>query len=454
MPAPVFTSISDHRMARLIDGAQRRVAVAAPAIRSASANALITAAARLGSDSVAIVLDCDEEVFRLGYGDLESLKQLRESACGVRQSSGLRVGVLVCDSEAWIFAPTALYVQAEVQSDETPNAILLRAADVERIISRLMRPSRVAETSASAAVVSAAASEAIASLPIQVRLEIADALAGVPQSVREDLRAAEIEIGHEEILDAALERAQRALEEAPPIAFDVARQVRVFEPYIQYVDISLRGCAIQRRRVEVPKAIQGIASKADLDARLRTTFELIDNRSNISSQSLENELNEIRDNFTRALGKPWGRVILRSARKHFDERMEAFEKKLAAHKESIKQSVADHLAESRKQLVEYYLPLVEANPPDTLLGQITSPTPSQERIRAWLDKELGAVFPKAEHLITEMKLDVQFRDVTYETLNEEGFCEKLKQAYPHVDWEKPFNEFDAAKARDSQESDE
>ena len=65
---------------------------------------------------------------------------------------------------------------------------------------------------------------------------------------------------------------------------------------------------------------------------------------------------------------------------------------------------------------------------------------------------MGNVFPKAEHLITEMTLDVQFRDVTYETLNEEGFCKKLKQAYPHVDWEKPFNEFDAAKARDSQES--
>jgi len=47
-----------------------------------------------------------------------------------------------------------------------------------------------------------------------------------------------------------------------------------------------------------------------------------------------------------------------------------------------------------------------------------------------------------------MRLDVQFRDVTYETLCEDGFFGALKKAYPLVPWEKPFNEFNAAKERD------
>jgi hypothetical protein len=51
-----------------------------------------------------------------------------------------------------------------------------------------------------------------------------------------------------------------------------------------------------------------------------------------------------------------------------------------------------------------------------------------------------------------MKLDVQFRDVTYETLVEEGFGEKLRDAFPRVEWDKPFSEFDAAKARDSNQA--
>ena len=83
-------------------------------------------------------MDCDEEVFRLGYGDIKALESLREAECAVRQCSGLRIGVLVCDEQAWVFGPTALYVQAEVQSDETPNAVSLRAADVERLVRQML----------------------------------------------------------------------------------------------------------------------------------------------------------------------------------------------------------------------------------------------------------------------------------------------------------------------------
>ncbi|HWP40213.1 MAG TPA: hypothetical protein VNL70_04760, partial [Tepidisphaeraceae bacterium] len=80
---------------------------------------------RLGSAAVRVVLDCDDEVFRLGYGDIEAVQLLKASGVDVRQCPGLRVGLLVVDDRAWAFTPTALYVQPEVHSDETPNAVEL-----------------------------------------------------------------------------------------------------------------------------------------------------------------------------------------------------------------------------------------------------------------------------------------------------------------------------------------
>jgi hypothetical protein len=311
-------------------------------------------------------------------------------------------------------------VQGEVQSDETPNAVSLRAFDVDRIIGGMLP---VEPTSGDAAL--------------------------VPDGVTQETAQARIEIGHEEVSHRRFEQTQKALAQAPPIAFDVARQVRVFEPYIQYVEINLHGCAIQRHRIEVPKSFQGIAPNADMTSRLRTTFDLIEKSSDVSSKALEEELNTIRESFTRSLGKPFGRVLLRSARPLFDKRIEEFREQLADHKESVKKSLAKHLEHSRKQLVEYFLPLVERTPPDVLLGQITTPKPTKEQIGAWLDDEISSVFPKPSDLITDMTLDVQFRDVTYETLKEGGFSEKLWEAYPRVDWDKPFTEFNAARARDS-----
>ncbi len=449
MPS-VFQSMSDGKMASLIDAASQRVAVATPAVRRSTSAALLRAANRIGKDSVVIVTDCDEEVFRLGYGDFDALSELHNADIGVRQSPGLRIGFLLCDDQAWIFAPTALYVQEEVQSDETPNAIALRGIDVDRIASRVL-PVASENPVAATPRLNPSVAAAIEQLPTEVRDNLIEMVTGTKKEIRDEIASAEIEIGHEEVPARVIEHTKKVLDQAPPIAFDVARQVRVFEPYIQYVEISLRGCAIERHRVEVPKAIQGIEPNAELNSRLRTTFELIEKSSSISSKPLEKELNDIRENFTRALGKPWGRVILRSSRPLFDARIDSFRKRLAQHKESVQENLEKHLGDSRSQLVDYYLPLVRESPPDVLLGQITTPKPSDEQIRSWLEAELERVFPAPESLVTEMQLDVQFRDVTYETLNESGFGEKLRDAFPRVDWEKPFDEFDAAKERNAKE---
>jgi hypothetical protein len=145
MTESLFVAISDRRIAELIDHAKDRVALTSPGLGDHTAEALVTAAKRLGPERVFVVVDCDEEVFRLGYGDIGALNKVTESGQVVGQSSGLRIGVLVCDETAWTFSPTALYVESEVHSDETPNAVRLPAEDAERILSRIV-PKKSRET--------------------------------------------------------------------------------------------------------------------------------------------------------------------------------------------------------------------------------------------------------------------------------------------------------------------
>ncbi len=418
MNGHVFTSISDRRAADHVQNANQRVILAVPAIHAQLSAAITHAHERLGGGAVRVIVDCDEEVFRLGYGHIEAVKQLQESGCDVRQCAGLRIGVLVCDDVAWVFAPTALLVQPEVHSDETPNALQLCAADVERIVWRLSSGQRE----------SAGKSDA-------------------PPGLGEDSNYAGTEIGHAPLTDESVAQTAGGLTIAPPLPFDVARQVHVFSPYIQYVDIHLTGCAIQRRRVEIPKSIQRVGGTAEIETRLKTTFDLIERSSVVSSKTLESELKEIRDDFTRALGKPWGRILLRSSRPRFDKRIEEFRKKLDDHRKNVRAKLKEQLDQSRSQVVNYYLPFVMKSPPDALLGQLVSPKPTDENVRGWLKDELSRVFPAPTDLIKDMRLDVQYRDVTYETLNEDGFGEALRRAFPRVNWDKPFDEYNAAKER-------
>jgi len=54
------------------------------------------------------------------------------------------------------------------------------------------------------------------------------------------------------------------------------------------------------------------------------------------------------------------------------------------------------------------------------------------------------VFPKADALIQKMQLDIRYKDVTFETLNQEDFLVAVKEAFPQVDWDKAYTEYRAA----------
>lgn len=192
------------------------------------------------------------------------------------------------------------------------------------------------------------------------------AQAKTPEEKRR-IEALPVDVGSAQIDDEQFAEVGRGLVESPAVRFDLARQVRVFEPYLQYVELSLTGAAIQRHRLVIPPMIQKLGSSKDLENRLRTTFELIVEGSKLSSKPLEDALNDIRKNFTPSLGKDHGPVVLKAAKPHLVERLAAFRAKLAKHQADV----AAELQTPRRvtQADRSLLPATRSrNPPDALLG--------------------------------------------------------------------------------------
>ena len=218
--------------------------------------------------------------------------------------------------------------------------------------------------------------------------------------------------------------------------------MRVFEPYLQYVEMELLGARIQTRRVEIPPQIMKLGAGTNLEGRLRTTFQMINHESEVSSKSLEDALDQLRKDFTPSLGNKQ-RVILKAARKVFDERIANLRKKLEEHQKTLETKLQAELDKSKADVVKYYLPMVQKNPPDSLIGGLFTQELTEDDCRHWLEDELNRSFPKAEEVVKKMTLEVRFKDVTFETLNDENFLEALKKAYPCVDWDKPYSAFQA-----------
>lgn len=412
---PLFCTLDSEGIADLIRKARTFVCFAGPGIQLAPAQAIVDAAKRLGPEMITVALDCEERTMRMGFGDIEAVKALMSAGVAIYNRPRLRTALVAVDNEGFLYTPTALYLEAEPTGQSAPNAMRLSKEQLREALARL---SPAAKTIATAQAKTEEERQRIASLPL--------------------------EIGGEQVSRSYLDATERRLKEAPPVQFDVARQVRVFSSYMQYVELKLTGAAIQRRRITIPSSIQRLGIGKDLEGRLRTTFDLLEKDDKLSSKELENELNSIRQSFTPSLGKTHGRVVLKSAKPQLEKRLSQFREKLENHQENVKQNLQTKLEASRKQIVDYYLPTVKATPPDALLGQLLNDESLEEKAQAWLDNELRKAFPTVESLIEKMELDVQYKDVTFETLNRDDFLDAVKKVFPLVDWDKAYKELLAA----------
>ena len=415
MGEPLFCSLDSSAIAKDIRGAERLVCYAAPGVQQEPANAMADVAKRIGPELVTVCVDFDERVMRMGFGDLGAPKILRAAGIVVRSTPGLRTGLVIVDDDGYIFTPTALYLELDERSTDAPNALRLSPAQVTEALARLSPAAKA----------------------------MAMVLAKSPEE-RERIRNQAVEVPSVEIAETKFAAVEQRLKEAPPVQFDMARQVRVFEPYLQYVDLRLTGAAIQRHRVAIPKIIQNLGGDAGVQTRLKTTFDLIERESELSSKPLEDELNEIKKNFTPSLGKDHGRVLLKAQKTLLEKRLAEFQNKLKKFQEGVQANLQKHLDGSREEIVEYYLPRVLESPPDAFSGQLLTDKPTQDDARKWLRRQLNDVFPTAEELIRKMELHKTYKDVTFETLNREDFLPLIQEAFPDVNWEKAYEEFRAA----------
>ena len=416
----LFCSLSSVRIAELVRTAQHAVCYAGPGIQLDVAQAMVETAQRLGPEMMTVSVDFDDRVMRMGYGDVGAVKLLFEAGIPVQTSPGLRTALVIVDSEGYIFTPTALYLEAEPTGSGSSNAVRMSREQVAQALARLSPAAKA----------------------------IAVAQAETPEA-KQRIEAVTVDVVSAPITPKELAEVSTNLKEVPPVRFDLARQVRVFEPYLQYVELKLTGAAIQRHRLAIPASIQKLGGSEELENRLRTTFDLIERGSTLSSKPLEDALNEIRKNFTPSLGKDHGRVVLKAAKPRLVERLAEFRAKLDAHQKTVAADLQKHLDASREQIVAYYQPRVIEARPDALLGQSLSGEISEDAAKKWINGELDRVFPSAESLIHEMKLDERYKDVTFETLNRDDFLQSVKDAFPTVDWDKAYEEFKAAGQADS-----
>ena len=429
MNEPVFVHLSTDDIATFIHQAKRRVNLCMPGLTQAIAAAVVNASNSLGRSAVTVVIDVDEKVSRYGYGEFDAVALLMEGNVDVRMESGLRTCVLITDANGYAFFSPPMLVETRDEASVGINALALIPAQVESVLKALGQ------------------SDIQAKPGVENPAPPIDAKLAHSECAPSGASALEPQIGAKPVCSARLEEVRIALESNPPQKFDLARKVNVFNAFIEFVELRLIGLRIGSYTVQLPKGL-GLALRDDATARrLLTTFKLVSEDSKVAKEAvaIDKKLRQLREVFTRSLGEGLGSVMLRSKRTNFENAIVALRQEIAEFQSKVIERLDHEIAQSRKKLVEGLWQAVKRAPPLDLESQVSGPITS-DLVKRYVDLELSKVFPDAKSLISEMRLEFVVKGVTYDVLTNPEFQEKVRQAFPLEDFDRPFREFEAAPA--------
>ena len=387
---PLFTTLTNERICQEIEAAKKLVILAAPGISVLVANALLAANQRLGQGSVQVVLDVSARVTRLGYGEHAAVEILHQAGVMVRQHAGLRIGALICDDAGWSFATSPSLVEADPTADsEAFNAIALTSAQV-----------------------------------MVLRAELPPVSKGdnPPPALEYPV------VGCEPLDVATLSKVKRALEIAPPQQFDLARQTQVYAALIQFVELTFEGFNIQSRRIQLPKTLPLIASQDKaLKDRVTASLKVLDKIEKPKAlQEVTEKLEELRQAYLVPVGQA-GRVMLKSKRQNFEGELTKIETRLEACRDALKKDLQEALNKVIDAIVPDLSRAVLADPPPRFRGLFPA---TEESAAVYVREELAKSFPTAEALVSGMKIHKFYKDVTYETLKNKEFGERVMKEIP------------------------
>ena len=232
----------------------------------------------------------------------------------------------------------------------------------------------------------------------------------------------------------------------PPQRFHLARTLSVFNAHVEFIELRLTGMQITRHTVNLPQDLILALRDEATSRRLRTSFNLVEGTSTVGreAESIETRVRNLRDRFVRPIGD-LGTITLRSKRKKVDALIEAVRVDIARFRNIIVDRLIREIEASRAKLVTGLTPALRKKPPQDLLDQVSTRL-TTEHVKRYLSHRLEEIFSRAEKLVGEMRLNCIRKGVTYETLANVDFQEKVRDAFPYEDWDKPFSEFTAAKA--------
>jgi hypothetical protein len=393
-PQCTAIGLTDLDIIGMVRCARHRLVVIAPGLSEDVARAIADVWIQIGADKVQVVLDPDPEVCRMGFGEMSALKLLHDTAeqlgARIQQQQGLRIGVIITDETTAIYSPTPLLVEAGAKPGEKMNAIRMEAP--------------------------------------------------IASSGKSGL--SELNLDQKPVNASDVRQTEENLKANPPVKFDIARKVRVFNARIEFVEFELRGLQLSRMTAKIPSYLITLLQNPEVRDQFSGSYRLIQPADAEAADAVSRMKQDIAEGYLITL-TGHGAVIRREMKEAFLGEVKKLETAVEKLKESALVGLQKAIDRNCNMLTDELLPGIIQTPPaewQSRIGLFPQPAHLERMLRLQLNKAFG----NAEKLCSEMEVRTVFKGVTYESLNDPEFIALASDKIPTL--AALHDEFDAAKA--------
>ena len=358
-----------------------------------------------------VVIDGSHHAERSGYGETSTCRDLMD-VTELKAMPGTRLGLLVTERGAWLFAPRA--GRLDPREEGGLSAVMLGA---HRDEARALSERIVGRTSQAPQTNTDAGEEHSEEFP-EGRVHDADE----PRAMSET------------ITKKTVEQAEKAIEEHPPRDYAKEREISVYTAFVGYIEMRLAGASLGKgARLKIPNELveRGLGEN-EVRKRINESVKInLEEDVDTGVREINERLNAIRTLYTRQLGEPHGRIYRKRQRTELEGHLKDLRKEIARANSALEDKIETAL---RKQLDD----LAETYSKQTAQGVL--PAMNKEKMsellhRAW--HEAGAVRRR------EVKLEVTFKDLTWETLQDTTMRERIVEQFPDLENSTLYREYRA-----------
>lgn len=228
----------------------------------------------------------------------------------------------------------------------------------------------------------------------------------------------------ETITEAEVAWAEQAIEEHPPRDYAKEREITVYTAFVGYIELRLAGASLATgARLKIPNVLveRGFGEN-ELRTRINESVRIdLDEEFDTGVRAINERLNAIRLLYTRQLGEPHGRIYRKRQRQELDRHLEDLKGEIDRANAALGQRIEAAVRKQLDDLAETY----SRQAVQGALPELTKEDITRLLLGAW--NEAGAARPR------KVTLEVTFKDLTWETLQDAVLKQRILKEFPDLE---------------------